>query len=435
MADDLDGLAAEAWLFGYPLLLMDATRRVMTSGPQATPVNAFSHLREFPDASFTKVVSPNADTLYSIAWLDLRAEPMLISMADSGGRYWMLPLLSAWTDVIASPGSRTTGGGAGTFAVCGPGWDGSLPDGVERIDAPTALTWVIGRTNTAGPADYPAVHALQDRMRLEPLSRFDPTAPQPVSVPPLPDDIPGAAPVEYVEALSGEAFFTALGELLVDNPPTAADAPAMERFAALGLTTGQPWNPDALSPAARQAVLDAPAAGRAAVARAKAAQFADSPGGWSTLRGNGDFGTDYTRRAFVAQIGLGANLDADAIYPGARSDDQGRPLTGAYRYRIHFTADQLPPVDGFWSLTLYNERQAFADNPLNRYAIGDRDPLVFAADGSLTLHIQHDSPGPEQEANWLPAPADAFNLFFRLYWPRPSVVDGTWALPPLQRVD
>ncbi|MFI6421333.1 DUF1254 domain-containing protein [Streptomyces sp. NPDC050842] len=435
MADDFSGLATEAWLFGYPLMLMDTTRRAMTSGPQEPPVNAFSHRREFPDASFTSVVSPNADTLYSIAWLDLRAEPMLISVADSDGRYWMLPILSAWTDVFASPGSRTTGGRADVFAVCGPGWDGTLPDGVQRLDAPTALAWVIGRINTAGPADYPAVHALQDKMRLEPLSRFDPAAPQPPSVPPLPAQPPSVAPVEHVEALSGEAFFSQLAELLVDNPPTAADAPAMERFAALGLIAGQPWNPDALSHEARQAVLAAPAAGREALAQAKAAQFDNSPGGWSTLRDNGDFGTDYTRRAFVAQIGLGANLDADAIYPGARQDDQGRPLTGRHRYRIHFTAEQLPPVDGFWSLTLYDERQAFADNPLNRYAIGDRDPLVLADDGSLTLHVQQDSPGPHQEANWLPAPAGPFNLFFRLYWPKPPVLDGTWTLPPLRRID
>ena len=435
MADDLAGLATEAWLFGYPLMLMDTTRQVMTSGPQTAPVNNFSHLREFPDASFTSVVSPNADTLYSIAWLDLRAEPMLVSVPDSGGRYWMLPVLSAWTDVFTSPGSRTTGGGAGVFAVCGPEWDGSLPEGVQRIDAPTALAWVIGRINTAGTADYPAVHSLQDRMRLEPLSRFDPAAPQPSPVPPLRTDLPAVPPVEHVEALSGEAFFTQLAELLADNPPTAADAPAMKRFAALGLTAGQPWKPDALSQDARQAVLAAPAAGREALAQAKAAQFANRTGGWSTLRDNGDFGTDYTQRAFVAQIGLGANLDADAIYPGARHDDQGRPLTGRHRYRIHFAAEQLPPVNGFWSLTLYNEHQAFADNPLNRYAIGDRDPLAFADDGSLTLYIQHDSPGPQHEANWLPAPTEAFNLFFRLYWPKPPVLDGTWTLPPLQRID
>lgn len=342
MDENYAATATDAWLFGYPLVLMDATRRALTADPKMAPVNAFAHLRAFPDASFTSVVSPNADTLYSTAWLDLRAEPMIVGVPDSGGRYWMLPILSAWTDVFSSPGSRTTGNGGGVYAVCGPAWSGSLPEGVERIDAPTALAWVIGRFNTAGPSDYPVVHALQDLMRLVPLSRFDPAGPPPVPVSPLPTSSPGGPPVKQVEAMDGPAFFTRLAELLPDNPPTTADRPAMERFGAIGLPTGQPWTPDLLSPEARRAMLAAPGAGREALAQAKAALFATNTGGWSTMRGNGEYGTDYTRRALVAQIGLGANLDADAIYPGARQDDHGRPLTGEHSYRIHFAAEQLP---------------------------------------------------------------------------------------------
>lgn len=433
MSEDLAGPAVDAWLYGYPLVTMDVSRRVMTHGPDQAPLNTFHHMRTFPDSTFTDVVSPNADTLYSAAWLDLRAEPVVLSVPDTDGRYYMMPMLSGWTDVFAAPGSRTTGSDAGDFAICGPGWQGELPTGVRRVESPTALAWIIGRTDTAGTRDYLAVHALQDSCLLTPLSGFAPGMPAPAPVAPLPADTGPGSPADQVHTMDGPAFFTRLAELLADNPPAEADAPALERFAALGLVPGRPWDAGSLAPEAREAVEAAPAAGIAAIEQAMAARQGDTVNGWSWPRGLGDYGTDYAERAVVTYFGLGANLDADALYPNAYNDAAGEPLSGEYRYEMRFEPGELPPVNGFWSLTLYDEKQVFADNPLDRYALGDRDPLLTGADGSLTLYVQHESPGAGREANWLPAPSGAFNLYFRLYWPLPAALDGSWQLPPVVR--
>jgi hypothetical protein len=433
VSEDLARLAVDAWLYGYPLVTMDVSRRVMTSDPDRAPLNAFDHMRTFPDATFTDVVSPDADTLYSSAWLDLRAEPMVLSLPDTGGRHYMMPMLSGWTDVFAAPGSRTTGNRAGDFAICGPGWRGDLPTGVRRIDAPTTLAWITGRTRTTDTRDYLAVHALQDTYRLTPLSRFEPTAAAPAPVVPWPTGAGSGTPVDQVHAMEGPAFFTRLAGLLTDNPPAEADAPALARFAVLGLVPGRPWDAAGLGPEARDAVAAAPGVGAAALKEAMAAHQSKTVNGWYWPRNLGRYGTDYAERAMVTYFGLGASLDADALCPNAHSDMDGRPLTGEHRYELRFDAATLPPVNGFWSLTLYDDKQAFVDNPLDRYAIGDRDLLATGDDGSLTLYIQHETPGRDLESNWLPAPTGAFNLYFRLYWPQDSVLDGTWQLPPVTR--
>jgi hypothetical protein len=235
--------------------------------------------------------------------------------------------------------------------------------------------------------------------------------------------------------MTGEQFFSRLTELMIDNPPSAADAPALAAFAQLGLIPGAPWTPDSLSPQVRAAIAAAPAAGMAALKQAHAAEQADTVNGWSWPRGLGAYGTDYGRRALVANVGLGANLDADALYPNAYRDGEGQPLSGEHRYLLRFEAGELPPVNGFWSLSLYNHKQAFADNPIDRYAIGDRDHLLHGADGSLTLYIQHDEPTGDRKANWLPAPAEPFNLYLRLFWPREEAEDGTWQIPPVHRTE
>ncbi|MFD4693251.1 DUF1254 domain-containing protein [Streptomyces sp. NPDC058463] len=427
-------LAAEAYVFAYPLVTMELTRRQMTTPgatvPGSAPVNTFAHVPVTPDASFEGVVSPNADTLYSLAWLDLSAGPVFLSVPETLGRYYLLPLYDAWTNVFACPGTRTTGSGAGEFALVGPGWQGELPDGVQRIDAPTAMVAVIGRTQVNGVPDYPAVHAVQAGYRLTPSAA---TAAPAADTGPGPLDLV-TAPVDQVAALDAATFFAMAAHLMAANPPKAADAPLVERMAQLGVVPGKPFDWDSLTSEAQQAIAQGTAEGLTQVEAAGRRPRAEVRNGWMTAYDIGEYGTDYLQRAAVTVVGLGANLPQDAIYPVSRVDADGDPLDGSHRYLLHFDADDLPPVDAFWSVTMYNDRQFFIDNPINRYAIGDRNPLQFNPDGSLDLLIQHTTPGAELEANWLPAPEGSFNLIMRLFWPKPTALDRTWHAPAVLRV-
>jgi hypothetical protein len=429
---DLDQVAAEAWLFGYPLVLMDVTRRV-TSG-HGPPVNTFDHMRSFPDYTFTDVISPNADTLYSLAWLDLRAEPIVLSIPDLGGRFHTFPMASGWTDVFFSPGSRTTGEGGADYAIVGPGWTGTLPADVTRVDAPTNMVYVAGRTGTAGTRDFLAVHELQDMYLLTPVSRFEPDAPFPEPVEAWPSTKDFSAPVDQVARMDGPTFFGRLARLLADNPARDSDGPAMAGLAQLGITPSTEDKPATSSdPAVAAAIAAGPSAGQALLRQA--GERAEKVNGWVIRRGLGEYGTDYARRAQTALVSLGANLDADSVAPRATVDEQGRPLNGHHRYRMHFAPGELPPVRGFWSLTVYNDKQFFVDNPIDRYAIGDRDDIAPGPDGSVDILIQHDEPGPNLESNWLPAPTGSFNVTLRAYWPEQSILNGSWTPPPLTRLD
>lgn len=423
-------IAEELYTFAYPLVLMDVTREVMTSH---VPMNTFHHMREFPDPTFKEVVSPNADTLYSTAWLDLSREPMVLSLPDTGKRYYLMPMLDGWTEVFASPGTRTTGNRGGNFAIVGPDYKGELPPGVTEIRAPTAMVWILGRTGTYGKGDYAAVAKLQDQYRLTPLSAWgehaaiEPPAPTPAVDTTTP-------PVVQVDNMSAEQFFTRFAALLPNNPLTPDDAPMRAKLRELELTPGEPFRLAALGQAQELGVKEGVRDALAKIIAAATAPAGDLVGGWKLYRDLGKYGTDYTRRAMVAHFGLGANLPADAIYAAARTDADGQPLTGEHRYVLHFDKGQTPPVGGFWSLTMYDDQQFFVDNPLGRYAIGDRDRLRFNKDGSLDLYVQRESPGKGKESNWLPAPAGPFNLMLRLYWPEEPVLKGEWTPPPATRV-
>jgi hypothetical protein len=442
-AREARALAEEAYIFGYPLVLMDVSREVMTATPhpseQGAPVNQFAHMRAFPDPSFTDVISPDVDTLHSSAWLDVSREPVVLSLPDMGDRYYMVPMLDGWTDVFTSPGTRTTGSSAANYVITWREWRGTLPAGMRMVTAPTAMVWIIGRIRTSGKTsganDYPAVRTLQDRFRLTPLSKWGKPYTPSQNVPVAANVNRWDAPVDQVARMDAMTFFSRLNTLLVTNPPKATDAPVMELIARIGVEPGVGVDHARLDEAIASAVNAGMEAARAKIAES-ARTMGDTPvNGWLIMTGLGRYGTDYLKRAVVALIGLGANLPEDAIYPHATMDSDGQPLTGQRRYTLHFDAGKLPPVNGFWSLTMYNERQFLVENPINRYSIGDRDPLRYNADGSLDLYIQHDSPGGEREANWLPAPEGAFNIIMRLYWPQPAVLEGEWAPPPIQRVE
>ena len=438
--EQVTAAGVQAVIWGLPLVLMDVTARKTTNvfpgSKLARPVNQFAQMRAFPNASFKEVVRANVDTLYSSAFLDLAAEPLVLAVPDTHGRYYLLPMMDAWTNVFATPGSRTTGTKPGVFLISGPGWRGTVPAGMQLIKSPTNLAWILGRTQTNGPEDYAAVHAIQDGYTLVPLSQYGkPYAPPAGSFDASVDM--KTPPVEQVRHMSSAQFFGALARLLKDNPPTASEAPIVQRLARIGIVPGRPFDPDRLDPAMAKALEPAV---QLAMARLQEVQKgAGKPvNGWRIPPSNlGNYGTDYGTRAVIALIAFGANLPADAVYPTAYVDADGHALNGANRYVLHFDAGQTPPVKAFWSVTMYDADSFFVDNPINRYALSSWMPLQKNADGSIDLRIQHDSPGATLESNWLPAPTGVFNLTLRMYWPNevaPSITDGSWQPPPVKRV-
>ena len=439
-ATEATALATEAYIYGYPLVTMEYTRRVVTnvSAPEGTraPMGQLIRLREYPTAEFKDVTAPNADTLYTTAFLDVKKEPYVLSLPDAHERYYLFPMLDGWTDVFQVPGKRTTGTGPQKYAISGPGWKGTLPEGVKEYKSPTNIVWVLGRIYCTGtPEDYAAVHKMQDEISLAPLSAYGKayTAP-PGKVDP---SIDMKTPVrDQVNALDTAAYFNLLATLMSDNPPAAADAPIVAKMAKLGIAPGKSFELDKLDPAVQQALKDVPKQGFEKIM----AHFKDAGkqiNGWTFTTKAGVYGTDYLQRALVTAIGLGANRPQDAIYPTSEVDAEGKPYNGANKYVMHFPKGQMPPVNGFWSLTMYNSQYFFYGNPLNRYTLSARNDLKKNADGSVDLYVQHESPGPDKESNWLPAPADKFVLMLRLYWPKetaPSVIDGTWKIPPVKVV-
>ncbi len=432
--NETNDIAAEAYVYAYPLVLMEMTRRVMTNVARPTergaPVNQFYHMRAVPDASFTDVVRPNADTLYSSMWFDVAEEPLIVSVPDSGARYYLMPMLDMYTDVFAAPGKRTTGTRAQTFAIVGPEWKGALPAGVREIRAPTAQGWLIGRTQVNGKLDYPAVHNFQDKITAVPLLAFGKAYEAPEGK--VDAGLDMSAPAEQVAKMDPQTFFRVFAEAVRKNPPHANDYPVLARMHRIGIEPGKAFDFDRAPPEVQTALKAALAAAQARIDEA-VARGSRMANGWAMpVNPIGTYGTDYAKRAGIARFGLGANTLEDAFYPSAGGKLSDVPLDSDKRYVIHFPKGQLPPARAFWSVSVYDDRQLFPANPIVRFALGDRDPLVFNVDGSLDVFLQRQSPGPEREANWLPTPGEGpFSVTMRLYWPRPEATDGTWQPPPV----
>ena len=438
-SDQIGEVAVGAYLYAYPLISMEMTRRLGTNVADTrqfskAPMNQFANLPAFPDATFTDIARPNADTLYSLMWFDVSKEPLLISVPNSEGRYYLLPMLDMWTDVFQSTGSRTTGTSAQLLAIAEPRWEGQLPAEATLIRSPTARGWVIGRTQTNGKADYDAVHKFQGGLITAPLSEWGKSYRPPAGAINPEWDMKTPA-VEQVERLSPSAYFSLFTELTELNPPHANDYPSLEQMRRIGIEPGKLFAFDKASPEVQSALTEAgPTALKRIKARFLRAGVANA--GWRTnLTAIGTYGTDYLSRAMVAYIGIGANTIEDAVYPSAVTDADGKPFSSENRYVLHFNKERVPPVRAFWSLTMYNERQNLAANPIDRYAIGDRDKLAFNPDGSLDIYIQRESPGQDKESNWLPAPASGpFTMNLRLYWPKAEVLDGSWVTPGVKLV-
>ena len=432
-------LATDAYVYGYPLVTMEMTRRVLTNvaAPEGTkaPMGQLIKMRHYPDASFKDVTAPNADTLYTTSFFEVDKEPWVLSVPDMKGRYFLLPMLDGWTNVFQAPGTRTTGTGPQTYAITGPNWKGTLPAGVKEYKSPTNIVWLLGRIYCDGTKeDYAAVHKLQDEFKLVPLSAYGkPYTPPAGKVDPSVDM--KMAVREQVNRMDAAAYFTLLCELMKTNPPSEADAPELARFAPLGIVPGQSFDASKLKPDFKKRV---PEIGYDRIMiQFKINREIKKENGWAFTTKTGIYGTDYLMRGLVTAIGLGANRPQDALYPVSKTDTDGKKYSGAHKYVMHFSKGKLPPVQAFWSVTMYNPQMFFVDNPLNRYAISPRQHLKTNPDGSTDLYIQHESPGKDKESNWLPAPSGDFVLMLRMYWPNetdPTILNGSWMIPAAKKV-
>jgi hypothetical protein len=432
-------IATDAYIYGYPLVTMEMTRRILTNvaAPEATkaPMGQLIKMRQYPDASFKDVTAPNADTLYTTSFLDVGKEPWVFSIPDMKDRYFLMPMLDGWTDVFQVPGKRTTGTGAQIYAITGPGWKGTLPAGVKEYKSPTNMVWLLGRIYCTGtPEDYAAVHKLQDECKLVPLSAYGkPYTPPPGKVDPSVDM--KTAVRDQVNRMDAVEYFTLLSELMKTNPPSEADAPQLARFARIGLVPGQSFDASKLKADFKQRV---PEIGFDRIMlQFKINDAIKNQNGWAFTTKTGIYGTNYLMRGLITAIGLGANRPQDAVYPTSKADADGRKYNGANKYVMRFPKGHLPPVEGFWSVTMYDEKFFFVNNPINRYSVSPRQDLQSNPDGSTDLYIQHESPGKDKESNWLPAPSGDFILMLRMYWPSetdPGILDGSWTIPAAEKI-
>ena len=433
-------LGVSAYIYGYPLLVMDSLRRVTTNvvTPQGTlsPMGQFAHHRRFPGASERTIAGVSLDTLYSLAWLDLSREPYVLHVPDVDDRFYMMPILDGWTEVIGNSGTRTSGGKAGNYAITGPQWTGELPAEVQQVKSGTNMVLLVGRTYSSGSAaDYEAMHAVQDRYTLVPLSMFGESDPnlrldEGVVDPSIDMKTP---PRDQIDNLGAGEFFALFSRLLKANPPTPQDAAVVQVLNRLGLL-GE-FDMSKVSDGVAKGLSRVPEAARGQIQGHYARQ--KQANGWIVSTGSGCYGTDYLQRALVAYIGVGGNLPADSLSPIARLDGHGKMLTGASSYVMRFARADIPPIDprGFWSLTMYDSEYFLVANSLNRHSVSSRDKFQENLDGSMDLYIQTESPGADKQANWLPAPDGEFILMLRLYWPKDEALDGRWTPPPVRRTE
>ncbi len=435
-ASDVQNAATDVYVYGYPLVTMELTRRSFTNVATASPTNApmgqFANMVSYPAVDDHRVTAPNADTLYSTAWLDVSKEPYVLSIPDMHGRYFLMPMLDGFTNVFQVPGKRTTGTGAQKYLISGPGWNGTVPAGLTHYKSPTGLVWILGRIYCTGTqADYAAVHAQQAQLSLVPLSAYGKAYTPPAgTVDPTLNQTGGVR--DQVEALTPAQYFSLLGDLLKTNPPEMPqDTAIVGEMKQLGLTPGQSWNVSTLADAAQSAIT---AAKPAAVNRIKA--FATQGGiemvnGWGVLKKTGLYGSDYLDRAFVTAVGLGANRPQDAIYPFTQAS-----FDGSKTYFVKFAKGETPPVNGFWSITMYDPAYFFVKNSLNKQSISPRQHFAAGPDGSVVLYFSNKQPTGVPASNWLPAPPGKFLLMMRNYWPNPtppSLLDGSWKPPAVQQ--
>ena len=436
--------AVDAYVYGYSLITTEVTRVQMSNVEKAegthAPMGQFGNVPRYPPADYRAVSAPNADTLYSFGWVDL-TEPQVFSHPDMGKRFYLFEMTNLWMIDFDTPGTRTAGGKAENYLITGPGWKGSVPAGMKQIKCATKYMIILGRTYAGGTdADYKAVNALQAQYKITPLSSWGkPFTPQAPAVNPNPGFSMTDKPQAVINALDTSAYFNMMATLMCKTaPPAKEDGAMLARMATIGLEPCKTFDITKLDAATQAALKDT---GKDALERIEGNQknAGRMENGWSITVGLGIYGTDYLKRATVAAFGWPANRQEDAVYPYTFVDSTGAKLTGANRYTLTFPKGQTPPVNGFWSITMYmiDGGWWFVPNVLNKFTVSMRDNPKFNADGSLTLYFQTDSPGTDKQANWLPAPKGEFLLMLRMYWPKeksPSILNASWSLPAVAQV-
>ena len=444
-------IATLAYIWGFSPVTMKRQFDFVTSpdippGLGRGPENTKTCARDLANASMTDVVSPNFDTIYCFIHLDLNKEPVVLVVPPvPADRYYTFEFVDAYTNVFDYVGTRATGSNGGTYLIAGPDWNGQVPEGITKIWSPTNLAWIINHILVKGPPDLANVLAIQDKISVEPLSVFQgKTVAANVQQPSTSTanvssssskQVP-IGPQPYLIAPTGIKIYDEIGNAMFGNPLSPPDPALVTKLESIGIGPGKTPSTEA-NETIKAALQTGIEEGQKMIdERSKNAGI--KVNGWFSAPEAGIFGTDYLLRAAVTQIGLGAHIAQEALYPTTFTDMEGKPLTGANNYTIHFDAGQTPPVDAFWSIAMYNNRSNFVDNPINRYGIGTyTEGLKNNTDGSLDIYVQHASPGADKESNWLPAPAtsvsDTFSLMMRTYLPREGVLNGTWAPPPVMR--
>jgi hypothetical protein len=392
------------------------------------------------------VVRISVNSLWSHGFVDLDQDAWVVSYPATNERYMVIQAMNMWTDNFVSAGSRTTGTDAGNILIVGPNWNGTPPADIkETFRASTRYAWIPVQMATASPEEYPAVHALQDQLKLTPLNNWGKPYSPPETVPIDPTVDLTATPFDQVRLMTGVTFFQRLAAALKDNPPYAADEKMVKKLKALGIEPGKDFDPSKVSPAVAQGMNKA--ATKVFNMLGTAQYEMKGVNGWLIPMNLGRYGTDYETRAFIAYMGLGALSSDDCVYPTAFVDSEGRLLDGGSKYVIHFEKDKLPPShSGVWSISPYREN-FYVHNPIERYGILSSMPLKYNADGSLDIFIQGESPGADKESNWLPSPPSLpFNLTMRVYQSKKEIMDGrtkknviaepsTYAIPPVKKVE
>jgi hypothetical protein len=427
----------QAYIYGFPYVYMSEVRwgqvAVKVDPNSNLPhaaVNHFWHSHAMAGPESLAGGSPNNDTLYSITWLDLSKEPVIVSVPDVGDRYYTMEIASFDSDNFAYVGMRTTGTKAGNYAIVGPLWKGELPAGVQKLTpSRTPSAFILARTLLRGPDDLPAVRALMAQYKLTPLSLWGKPGAQ------IPESYDVLRPFD--RKTDPLAEWKTMNKTMAENPPPARHELLLKQFAEVGIGPG--LDVDQLDEATKRGLARAAVDGSNlldAALRQGARQ--KNVNGWKfpppDMGRAGDKDDFLLRAALQSKWGIVANDPAEAIYLNTSIDPEGQQLTGANQYVMHFPPGGLPEVKAFWSITLYDAKHNLVANPIKRYALGDRDKLKFNADGSLDIYIQNQSPGKDKEANWLPAPTGEFNLVLRTYLPSANIQEQRWTPPPLMKV-
>ncbi|AZQ64995.1 DUF1254 domain-containing protein [Flammeovirga pectinis] len=424
-------IITKAYNYGFPLVLMEYSKKAMLTKTQ-TKANEFNHVSTFPDWKFRDVVRPNLDTYYSNAWLDLSNGPVVVTVPATK-RYYLIPALDAYTNVFSSVGTRTTGTKAQKFVYTGPNWSGKVPKGMQQIKCPTNMVWLLGRIEVHNQKDGETIVAdIQDEIYIKPLKCHRKVTYRSNS---FSSEIYTAKepPIDYVKNLSIEEFFTKMSYLMKINPPAKSDSVFIEELKEIDFEIGDGFSLGMFSDEEKEIYSNIP---EEVQAKWDENSYGEQTKSWNFYKENiGNYGINYEHRAYISAIGLGANLPEDAVYPMTTVDKNLEDLNGEYNYVIHFAKEEIPSVNGFWSLTCYNNNDFLVHNELNRYAIGDRCNLKFNKDGSLDIYLQAQKPSNYTSINWLPIPEDAtFSLVLRMYWPKKEVFKSNYQLPCVKKI-